>query len=255
MTHVLTFTMQKGGVGKTTTALNVGVNLAQRGARVLLIDIDPQANLTSGLGIDPDSVEHSVYEVLLNPDQGTVQETLTIDAGVDLVPATLDLAGAEMALAGRVGRELLLREALQQTRQQYDYVLIDTPPNLGLFTLNALAAADAVIVPLQLHTYAYKALPKLEQTIDLVRKLNRSLAIGGIVCTIADLRTRISQAVEAEARATYGDLVFRTVIPHNIKLVEAPAVGEPISVYAPQSTGAQAYRGLTDEMEARYAWR
>jgi len=255
MAHTLAFTMQKGGVGKTTTTLNVGVSLASKGAKVLLVDIDPQSNLTQGLGVDPDTVENSIYEVLLNPQYGIEQEVIQTSAGVDLIPATLDLAGAEMRLAATVGRELLLSEALKKAQAHYHYILIDTPPNLGLFTLNALAAANAVIVPLQLHAYAYKALPKLENTIEMVKKLNPSLVIGGIVCTIADLRTRISQAVEAEARSTYGDLVFKTVIPQTIKLVEAPAAGEPISIYAPMSTGAQAYSALTDEMEARYAWR
>jgi chromosome partitioning protein len=245
--------MQKGGVGKTTTALSLGVALARRGARVLLIDIDPQANLTQGLGVDPAEVEYSIYEVLLNPEQGAGFATLTTDAGVDLVPSTLDLAGAELELAGKVGRELLLREALAATRDEYDYILVDPPPSLGLFTLNALAAADAVIVPLQTHAYAFKAMPKLESTIGLVRKLNPSLAIGGIVCTLADRRTNLSQVVEQQIRQTYGDLVFKTTIPTNTKLAEAPAAGEPIATYAPDSAGARAYAALAEEVEARYA--
>ena len=255
MAHVLALAMQKGGVGKTTTALSLGVALARRGARVLLIDIDPQANLTQGLGIDPAEVEYSIYEVLLNPEQGADFATLTTDFAdgrVSLVPSTLDLAGAELELAGKVGRELLLREALTTTRNQYDYILLDPPPSLGLFTLNALAAADAVIVPLQTHAYAFRAMPKLESTIGLVRKLNPSLAIGGIVCTLADRRTTLSQVVETQIRETYGNLVFRTVIPMNTKLAEAPAAGEPIAIYAPTSAGAQAYAALAQEVEDRY---
>lgn len=254
--HILAVAMQKGGVGKTTTVLNLGVALAARGARVLLIDTDPQSNLTQGLGVDPDAVEYSIYELLLNPEKGVGFATQVIAVGdtkVDLVPSTLNLAGAEMELAGKVGRELLLREALTSTRAEYDYILIDPPPSLGLFTLNALAAASSVLVPLQTHAYAFKAMPKLEATITLVRKLNRDLAIGGIVCTLSDKRTNLSQAVEQEIRAAYGDLVLQTVIPMSIKLAEAPASGTPISVYAPDSAGATAYVSLAQEVEVRYA--
>jgi len=252
MAHVLALAMQKGGVGKTTTALSLGVALAARGARVLLIDIDPQANLTQGLGIDPGDVEYSIYEVLLNPEQGTAFATLTTASGVDLVPSTLALAGAELELAGKVGREMLLRKALKGTRDRYDFILLDPPPSLGIFTLNALAAADAVIVPLQVHAYAFKAMPQLEATIELVRELNPQLAIGGIVCTLVDKRTSLSQIVETQIRAQYGALVFQTIIPVNTKLAEAPAVGTPISIYAPDSAGARAYAALAQEVEQRY---
>ncbi len=209
--------------------------------------------MTQGLGVDPDTVEYSIYEILLNPEQGTAFATLATEASVDLVPATLALAGAELELAGKVGRELLLRKALKATRDQYDYILIDPPPSLGLFTLNALAGADAAIVPLQLHAYALKALPQLEATIELVRELNPTLAIGGVVCTLANRRTNLSQLVEQQIRTRYGELVFETVIPVNVKLAEAPAVGEPISSYAPGSSGAVAYAALSQELEARYA--
>ena len=253
MAHILAFTMQKGGVGKTTTALNVGVALAQQGARVLIIDIDPQANLTQGLGVDPEQVEYSIYEVLLNPEQGTGFATVETGSRVDLVPSTLALSGAELELAGKVGRELLLRKALKRASEPYDYILIDPPPSLGLFTLNALAAANAAIVPLQVHAYAFKAMPQLEATIELVRELNPMLHIGGIVCTLSDRRTILSQTVEKQIRSRYGDLVFATVIPVNVKLAEAPAAGEPISTYAPGSAGAVAYVALSQEVEARYA--
>lgn len=252
MSTILAVAMQKGGVGKTTTTLNLGVALAQRGAQVLLIDIDPQANLTQGIGIDPATVEYSIYEVLLNPEHGTGFATVYTEARVDLVPSTLALAGAELELAGKVGRELLLRKAVKVTRNQYDYILIDAPPSLGLFTLNALTVADAVIVPLQTHAYALKAMPQLEATIDLVKELNPSLAIGGIVCTLVDKRTNLSQVVEQQIRRTYGDLVFQTVIPMNTKLAEAPAAGTPIATYAPESPGARAYRTLAEEVEHRY---
>ncbi len=252
MARTIAFAMQKGGVGKTTTALNLGVTLAARGRRVLLIDLDPQANLTQGLGIDPGTLEYSVYEVLLNPDRGVAFATRPINERLDLIPASLDLAGAELELAGRVGRELLLRKALRSAQSHYDYIFLDPPPSLGLFALNALAAAERVIVPLQLHAYALRAFPQLEATIELVREINPGLRIGGIVCTMADRRTNLSHQVEQEARARYGDLVFATVIPFNIRLAEAPAAGMPIATFAPQSAGALAYAALATELEERY---
>lgn len=253
MGHTFALAMQKGGVGKTTTALSLGAMLADRGRRVLLIDLDPQANLTQGLGVDPSALEYSVYEVLLNPDRGVGFACTPTAAGVDLVPASLDLAGAELELAGKVGRELLLRKALRAARAEYDYILLDPPPSLGIFSLNALAAADAVIVPLQLHAYALKAMPQLEATVELVKEIHPALAIGGIVCTLADRRTNLSQQIEQEVRERYGDLVFETVIPMNVKLAEAPSSGTPIGAYAPHSAGALAYAALADELEARYA--
>jgi chromosome partitioning protein len=249
---VLAVAIQKGGTGKTTTALSLGVELARLGRRVLLVDIDPQSNLTQAVGHDPTQVEHSVYEVLLNPGYGPGFATLPTRYGVDLVPATLALAGAELALAGRFGRELLLRTALAEARKAYDYIFIDSPPSLGLFTVNALTAADAVLVPLQAHVFALKAMPQLEETIGIVRQLNPLLAIGGIVVTMVDRRTSVNAVVEDTIRQQYGDLVFQTTVPFNVKLVEAPASGQPISIYAGDSSGARAYRALAAEVEARY---
>jgi chromosome partitioning protein len=179
---------------------------------------------------------------------------MTTASGVDLIPSTLALAGAEHELGNKIGREMLLRRALlKEAVGTYDYILIDSPPNLGLFTLNAMAAAHAVIVPLQLQIYALRAMPQLEATIVLVQQLNPTLKIGGIVGTMFDYRTNLSKSVERQMRASYSNLVFDTVIPLNTKLAESPAAGEPISVYAPESTGAQAYARLTKEVEARYA--
>ena len=250
--RVLALAMQKGGVAKTTSTENLAAALAGRGRRVLVIDIDPQANLTQGLGIDPAALDYSIYEVLLNPDRGVGFATIHTDTGIDLVPSTLALAGAELELAGKVGREMLLRKALKATREEYDYILIDPPPSLGLFTLNALAAADSVLVPFQVHVYSFKAMPQLQATIDLVHDLNPRLAIGVIVCTLSDRRTSLSQAVEQQIRESYGDLVFNTVIPVNVKLAEAPAAGKSIMAYAPDSAGAAAYTALAAEVEARY---
>lgn len=251
MAHILAFVIQKGGVGKTASVNNLAPMLVQRGARVLAIDIDPQANLTEGLGIDADTYEYSSYEVLLNPEQGVGFATLRTPSGVDLVPSTLDLAGAELELAGKIGRETLLGKALRKAREQYDYILIDPPPTLGLFTINALAAADAVLIPLQTHPDAYKALPKLEATIELVRELTPTLHIGGIFCTLTD-NTNISQVIEQRVRAQYTDLVFKTTIPRNTKLAEAKLAKQPITMYAPNSPGAAAYDQLSREIEARY---
>ena len=253
MAQILALAMQKGGVGKTTTTLNLGVNLARSGAKVLLVDIDPQANLTSGLGIDPESLEYSVYEVLLNPEHGSDFATVVTNAGVDLIPSSLALAGAELELAGKVGRETLLRKALKQTaNKKYDYILIDPPPSLGTFTLNALVAANSILVPLQVHVYALKAMPQLQATIDLVLDLNPGLAISGIVPTFHDKRTNLSLAVEQQIRETYGELVFKTPIPLNTKLAESPAAGQPIHSYAPDSTAAKAYEALAQEVRERY---
>lgn len=251
---VLAIAIQKGGTGKTTTTLNVGAELAKLGASVLLIDIDPQSNLTQALGIDPVQVEISINEVLTAdvPVLGPAIQTTSF--GVDLVPAALRLAGAEIALSGRYGRELLLRNALEALDKRYDYVLIDCPPSLGIFTLNAFTAADAVLVPIQAHVFAYKSMPQLEQTIQLVHnsRLNPTLRLGGIVVTMLDSRVSLHNAVEAEVREQYGDLVFQTIVPVNVRLTEAPAVGQPIGAYAANSSGARAYRALAEEILARW---
>jgi chromosome partitioning protein len=252
MTQIIALAMQKGGTGKTTTTLNLGVELAKLGSKVLLIDIDPQANLTSGLGFDPESLEFSVYDVLLNPSKGIDFAIITTPAGVDLVPSTLALAGAENELAGKFGRELILRKALDSVTSNYDYILIDPPPSLGIFTINALVAADSVIAPLQAQTYAFRALPQLEETITLAKGLNVSLRLAGILLTMFDKRTSLSPAVERQAREKYGDLVFTTIIPDTTKLAEAPTFGEPISTYAPGSPAAKSYEALAQEVKDRY---
>jgi chromosome partitioning protein len=249
---IIATAMQKGGVGKTTTTLALGSEIARSGARVLLIDLDPQSNLTQGLGYDPTQIEQSIYEVLLNPTYDPGFATFHTDHGVDLIPATLALAGAELSFAGRFGRELLLRTALAPLRSKYDYILIDSPPSLGLFTVNALTAADTALVPLQAHVFALGAMEQLEQTIVMVQQLNPTITIGGIVVTMIDRRTSVNALVEQEARERYGELVFRATIPFNVKLVESPALGMPISRYAADSAGARAYRELAEEVQERW---
>ena len=222
------------------------------GQRVLLIDADPQSNLTMIAGYDPATITCSLADVLVEGPDRIHHAIVHTAHGIDLLPATLALAGAEPILSGRIGRELLLRNALGEVRGRYDYILIDSPPNLGLFTLNVLAAADAVIVPLQAHVLALKALPQLEQTIQLIRQLNPTLQIGGIVITMVDRRTMVNQEVEDAARQQYGSLVFETVVPFTVRLIEAPAAAQPISVYAPDSAGAKAYQAIAQEVQRRY---
>lgn len=251
MTTIIATAMQKGGVGKTTTTLALGSELARSGARVLIVDTDPQGSATSGSGIALDDSATTVYEVLIAPELAD-SATVTTDHGYDLIPATLALAGAELSLAGRIGRELLLRAALAPLRRQYDYILIDSPPSLGLFTVNALAAADTVLVPLQAHVFALQAMSQLEQTITLIRQLNPQLRIGGILLTMIDRRTSVNALIESEARQRYGDLVFTSTIPLSVKMVEAPAAGQPITSYAVDSAGAHAYRALAIEVRERW---
>lgn len=247
---IVAVSMQKGGVGKTTTTLALGSELARSGARVLLIDLDPQASLTEGIGVALAPNDGTIYEAMIEPANAELV-TIRTEYGVDLIPATLALAGAELSFAGRFGRELLLRQALSPLRSQYDYILIDSPPGLGIFTVNALVAADALLIPLQAHVFAMDQMQQMESTITMIRQMNPSLAIGGIVMTMVG-RTNINAAIESAARARYGDLVFDITIPHSVKIIEAPAAGQPITVYAPESAGAQAYRALAEEVRDRW---
>lgn len=246
---------QKGGVAKTTTVANLGVCLAERGHRVLLIDIDPQSNLSMGLGIDVYDAHRTVYDVLLNHEAGvSISIQRTNIPNLDLLPSTLDLTAAEFELAARYGREWLLRQALEDV-EGYDCVLIDTPPSLGIFMMNALTAATDILIPLQVHVYALRAIPQLQRAISLVQRHNPDLRLFGIVCTMYDRRNNLSQAVVESIRGTFGELVFDTMIGVNIKLAEAPAAGQPITLYAPKSSGAEAYRSLAREVEERWQQR
>ncbi|MFL5684912.1 MAG: ParA family protein [Chloroflexota bacterium] len=245
---------QKGGVGKTTTVVNLASLLAISGDAVLLIDLDPQGNATSGLGIDRAAVERSTYDALLD---GVDLADLVIQGtspGVDVIPSAIALAGAEVELAGSTGRERRLRDALAGVADRYEVIFIDCPPSLGLLTVNALTAADAVLIPLQSEYYALEGLTQLLATIDLVRDhLNPRLAIDGVILTMVDKRTNLSSQVEAEARRHLDTAVYRTVIPRSVRLSEAPSHGLSIASYAPDSKGGRAYAALAEEFRDRLA--
>ncbi len=243
---------QKGGVGKTTTVVNLGCYLAVAGERVLIVDLDPQGNATSGLGLDRHTLERSVYDAVID---GVRIRDLIVPGpieGIDIVPSAIALAGAEVELAPLEGRERRLGRLIAEIVDEYDYVFIDCPPSLGLLTVNGLTAADSVLIPLQCEYYALEGLTQLLATLDLVRDhLNPPLVLKGVVLTMYDGRTKLSADVAAEVRRHLGARVLDTVIPRNVRLAEAPSHGMPIVAYAPESTGATAYATLAAELQAR----
>ena len=247
--RIIAVANQKGGVGKTTTAVNLGAALAELGLRVLVVDLDPQGNASTGLGINPRDVNASIYDVLM-------QDTPALDAveptslkNLFVIPATLDLAGAEIELVPAFSRELKLKRALDPVRSEYDVVLIDCPPSLGLLTVNGLAAADDVIVPIQCEYYALEGLGQLLRNVALVRtSLNATLDVRGIILTMYDARTRLAEQVESEVREHFGAKVYKTVVPRTVRLAEAPSFGQPVIVFDSTSRGATAYRNLAKEV-------
>ncbi len=253
MSRVIAIANQKGGVGKTTTAINLGASLAVAERRTLIIDIDPQGNATSGLGLNRAEVDASIYDVLIDGVSiDDVRKREVHFSYLDVVPSSRDLVGAEVELVGRERREYMLRRALEAVRDEYDFVLIDCPPSLGLLTLNTLTAADTVLIPIQCEFYALEGLSQLLNTVRLVqRNLNPRLQIEGVLLTMYDQRLNLSRQVAEEAKEYFGSRVFRTNIPRNVRLAEAPSFGKPIVVYDVLSVGAQSYLSLAQELITR----
>ncbi|WP_044748987.1 ParA family protein [Bacillus alveayuensis] len=249
MGKIISIANQKGGVGKTTTSVNLGACLAHLGKRVLLIDIDPQGNATSGVGIEKADVDQCVYDIIVDDvDAKKVIKATQIER-LDVIPATIQLAGAEIELVPTISREVRLKRAIEPIKQYYDYILIDCPPSLGLLTINALTASDSVIIPVQCEYYALEGLSQLLNTIRLVQKhLNSDLMIEGVLLTMLDARTNLGIQVIDEVKKYFQDKVYQSIIPRNIRLSEAPSHGQPIILYDPRSRGAEVYLELAKEV-------
>ena len=248
MGKIVAFLNQKGGVGKTTTCVNMAGYLAQMGKKVLILDIDPQGNASSNLGIEKDSKPKTIYNVIV--DDNTIDEVIvpTKLENLDLIPSDVDLAGAEIELVQMNNREKVVRNILKKVVNNYDYICIDCPPSLGLITVNALTACDSVLIPIQCEYFALEGLSQLMYTIKLVKKhLNENIDVEGVVLTMKDNRSNLGQSVAQDITKYFGKKVYKTIIPRNIRLAEAPSFGEPICVYDPKCTGAIAYRTLTEE--------
>ena len=241
MCKIISVANQKGGVGKTTTTVNLSTILAKKGKKVLLIDADPQGNATSGLGVEKD-VEYSVYDILVNetPMEKACQNTSI--KNLTVCPSNISLAGAEVELVSMMSREQRLKEKLNEVKENYDFILIDCPPSLGLITLNAFTASNSVLIPVQCEYYALEGLGQLLNTVNLVKKhLNKEIEVEGALLTMYDIRTNLSNQVVKEVKKYFGDKVYKTVIPRNVRLSEAPSFGMPITIYDPRSKGAKSY--------------
>ena len=252
MSRIIAVANQKGGVGKTTTAINLAACLAEAGKKVLTIDLDPQGNMTSGLGVDKNEVENTVYELML--DECSVKESMTdtIVDGMKIIPSNVNLAGAEIELLGINEKEYILKNAVDYIRDDYDFIIIDCPPSLNMLTINAMTTADSVLVPIQCEYYALEGLSQLMHTIDLVQqRLNPDLLIEGIVFTMYDVRTNLSVKVVENVRSYLDTKIYDTLIPRNIRLAEAPSHGLPINMYDSRSAGAESYRLLAKEVIER----
>ena len=250
--HVFAIVNQKGGVGKSTTAINLGASLANLGKRVLLIDMDPQGNTTSGVGVDKGKLTVTTYDVITaaSPAERAVLHTAT--DGLDVMPSDVRLAGAEVELVSQIARETKLRTAIRTIEPKYDFLLIDCPPSLGLLTINGMTAAESCLIPLQCEFYALEGLAQLLDTIGLIRRhVNPALGVAGIVLTMVDQRTKLSEQVAADVRAHFPNLVLETEVPRSVRLAEAPSYGQPVATYAPGSRGAEAYTALARELLER----
>ena len=248
---IISIANQKGGVGKTTTSVNLGACLAYIGKKVLLVDIDPQGNATSGIGIEKADVQQCIYDVLVDDVDPYKTIMSTQVEGLYTIPATIQLAGAEIELVSTISREVRLKRALEQVKDHFDYIIIDCPPSLGLLTINALTASDTVLIPVQCEYYALEGLSQLLNTVRLVQKhLNKELMIEGVLLTMLDARTNLGLQVIDEVKKYFQDKVYQTVIPRNIRLSEAPSHGQPIIIYDPKSRGAEVYLDLAKEVVA-----
>ena len=252
MGRIIAVANQTGGVGKTTTSINLAACLAEKGKKVLAVDMDPQGNLTSGLGVDKDSVEKSIYELIIG--EVDIKEVINKEVleNLDIIPTSIDLSAAEIELIGVDDKEYILRNAIDQVKDQYDFVIIDCPPSLSMLTINAMTTADSVIVPIQCEYYALEGLSQLIHTVELVKdRLNSKLEIEGVVFTMYDARTNLSLQVVENVKDNLQQNIYKTIIPRNIRLAEAPSYGLPINKYDPKSTGAESYMRLADEVIER----
>ena len=249
MSRIIAVANQKGGVGKTTTAINLSACLAEKNKKVLTLDMDPQGNTTSGLGVDKNQAENTVYELILDESELSDCIYSSVMENLSVIPSNINLSGAEIELIGFENKEYLLKSKLDMIKDNYDYIIIDCPPSLNLLTINAMTAADSVIVPIQCEYYALEGLSQLIHTIDLIKeRLNPKLEIEGVVFTMYDARTNLSLQVVENVKENLDKNIYKTIIPRNVRLAEAPSYGQPINIYDPRSSGAESYRLLAEEV-------